>query len=64
MLEHQKKVLSGVSNNPYLFKKELLKSLKWLNHDELAELQKWLKQKYGDRYASIIANDFLGGMSA
>ncbi len=64
MLEHQKKVLSGVSNNPYLFKKELLKSIKWLNHDDLAELQKWLKNKYGERYAGIITSEFFGGMSA
>ncbi len=60
MLEHQKKVLSGVSNNPYLFRKELLKSLHWLKHDELAELREWVKLKYGANYEQLITEVFYG----
>jgi hypothetical protein len=38
MLEHQKLVLEKVSNDRELFRKELLKSLKWLKSYEIYKL--------------------------
>ncbi|PKQ64859.1 hypothetical protein BZG02_03125 [Labilibaculum filiforme] len=43
MLEHQKFVLKSVSGQDHLFRKELLKSLNWLNGSEQIELFNWLK---------------------
>ena len=54
MLELQKKVLNGVSNDKGLFKKELIKSLAWLNSFELKELKKWLMAKFYDVHRDII----------
>nr|WP_319398945.1 hypothetical protein [uncultured Carboxylicivirga sp.] len=55
MLEHQKKVLTSVSENPELFKKELEKSLQWLNHEEQNQFKEWVKEKYESHYPKIIA---------
>lgn len=54
MLEHQKKVLKAVADNEELFRKELLKSMVWLNSEELMLLRKWLKQEYWDTHKNII----------
>lgn len=54
MLEHQKVVLKGVADNLQLFKKELAKSLKWLNPTELTELIKWLTNEFGDTHKKVI----------
>ncbi len=60
MLEHQKKVLSGVSNNPYLFRKELVKSFKWLNVSEIEDFKKWVRRKFGELYPQLISEVFCG----
>ncbi|TLX77628.1 hypothetical protein E9993_03015 [Labilibacter sediminis] len=54
MLEHQKKVLLGVADNPYLFRKEILKSLSWLSIQEVEELYLWVKKEFGIYYAHIL----------
>lgn len=43
MLEHQKFVLKSVLGQDFLFRKELLKSMNWLNEKEQIELFDWLK---------------------
>jgi len=58
MLEHQKLVLKGVDNNRQLFKKELSKSLNWLNSDELDKLKSWVLENYFNRYNEIINDVF------
>jgi hypothetical protein len=54
MLEHQKKVLQNVANNEELFKKELYKSLAWLNTHDLALLKVWLRNNYWGTYSTLI----------
>jgi len=54
MLEIQKKVLAGVSNDKNLFKKELIKSHSWLNAFELKELKKWLIDNFYHKYKDVI----------
>ena len=48
MLELQKLVLMNVCNNSKLFKKELRKSLAWLNSAELTKLRIWLRENFWD----------------
>ncbi len=54
MLEHQKIVLKGVSGDKRLFKKELLKSLTWLNAHELTQLRLWLRENFYHQHSDII----------
>jgi hypothetical protein len=58
MLEHQKIVIDKVSTDRDLFRKELIKSLKWLSHDEIIELQKWVKEKYWNIHKEVIKEVF------
>lgn len=53
MLEHQKMVLQNVAWNQDLFRKELLKSLSWLNEEEQEQLYIWLSKNF-DYYNDII----------
>jgi hypothetical protein len=48
MLDYVKIVLSKVSFDRRLFRKEYRKSLSWLSHNEINELRSWLRQQ---RYA-------------
>jgi hypothetical protein len=54
MLEHQKMVLVNVDYNDDLFRKELQKSLVWLNSNDLINLRVWLKEKYWNTHREII----------
>lgn len=58
MLEHQKKVLLGISDDPCLFRKEIIKSLSWLSVKEAEELYKWVKKEFGLYYAHIVGEIF------
>ncbi|NJM16554.1 MAG: hypothetical protein HC896_15320 [Bacteroidales bacterium] len=58
MLEHQMKVLKGVAEDARLFRKELIKSKKWLNQGELLKLKKWLFTNFGPKHHEIV-NDVL-----
>ncbi len=58
MLEHQKTVLKGVSNNKQLFKKELVKSLGWLNNSELTVFIKWVNDNYYNLHGDVINEVF------
>ena len=58
MLKHQKTVLKGVRNNRILFKKELIKSLQWLNNRELSQLIKWVRENFYREYAEVIREVF------
>ena len=61
MLELQCLVLEKVSDNSNLFKKELEKSVKWLNNNDLLELKRRLLSKYNTKHIDLI-NDVLGGI--
>jgi len=54
MLEHQKMVIKGVSEIKNLFKKEIIKSLAWLNRDDQSQLLKWLMQNFMQQHPDII----------
>lgn len=54
MLEYSKTILSKVSFDPILFKKELRKSLSWVNQNEQKLLIQWCILEFGTRYGHII----------
>jgi hypothetical protein len=58
MLEHQKLILEKVSNDRELFRKELLKSLKWLKSYEIYKLHAWLRQRFYMTHYDIIKDVF------
>ncbi|MFW5700805.1 MAG: hypothetical protein ACOCWM_03860 [Cyclobacteriaceae bacterium] len=58
MLEHQKIVLRNVADNMELFKKELIKSLAWLNAHEITQLRRWLKENYRTTHKGILDEVF------
>jgi hypothetical protein len=54
MLELQKLVLQNVAYNKGLFRKELLKSCRWLNSQDLQELYKWLENNFWETHKDVI----------
>lgn len=54
MLEMTKLVLQRVSFDSRLFKKELVKALKWLKKEEALALQAWCIATFGSQYANLI----------
>ena len=57
MLEFSKKILNKVSFDKNLFKKELKKSLRWLNKKEISLLKIWALGTFS-QYKSIIGEVF------
>ena len=58
MLEFCKNVLQKVSFDHILFKKELTKSLQWINEADAESLRLWCLEMYGNEYADIIQQAF------
>lgn len=59
MLELTKKILTKVSFDAHLFKKELNKALKWItNAEEIKKFQEWCIVEFGAKYPIIIKNAF------
>ena len=58
MLEHQKILLEQLSYDKDLFRKEIVKSFKWLKSYEIIRLHHWLKDKYGRSHADVIQDVF------
>lgn len=58
MLELCKTVLNGVHEDKKLFKKELNKSLSWLNSEDQVKLQIWVKKNFYKEHADIIDKIF------
>lgn len=54
MLEHQKWIIRNLSGDNELFKKELYKSLAWLEKEEIEELVEWLNSNYWDTNSNEI----------
>jgi hypothetical protein len=54
MLEHQKIVLKGVHEDKSLFRKELLKSMKWLQEGEQAEFRTWVRQNFAKEHPEVL----------
>lgn len=49
MLEYTKIILEKVSFDPRIFRKELRKSVNYINKEEYGHLKAWVKQKFGKR---------------
>ncbi len=58
MLDHQKIILEQLSHDKELFRKEIIKSFKWLKSYEIIMLRKWLKENYSETHAEIIHEVF------
>lgn len=58
MYEMSKKVLTRVSFDRRLFKKELLKSRKWLKPKESVMLKAWCLATFGHVYKDVIVEVF------
>lgn len=58
MLEFCKRVLTNVSFDRLLFRKELKKAIKWVKKEELIQLREWCQNKFGHVYSDIIAESF------
>jgi hypothetical protein len=54
MLELQQFVLENVSENKSLFEKELRKSFKWLEKEDLCKLYYWSIGKFSQQYHNLI----------
>jgi len=54
MLELQKFVLQRVYDDAILFKRELIKSVKWLSSADIEKLKQWVLLEFGNIYPDII----------
>ncbi len=58
MLDYSKKLLSKVSFDRQLFKKELKKSIAWIKKEERLTLQIWCLSTFGHLYKDVIVESF------
>ena len=58
MFEYTKQILTKVSFDRMLFRKELKKAMKWLKSDERRMLMVWCLATFGQRYSDIINEVF------
>lgn len=58
MLDHQKSILQNLSDDKDLFRKEIVKSFRWLKSYEIIQLHKWLKDNYGKTHKDVIEEIF------
>jgi len=64
MLELSKKILEKVSFDHSLFRKELRKSLKWIDPKERMALKAWCLATFGAGYSDIVTEVFESSISA
>ena len=57
-LEFYKTILEKVSFDQVLFKKELVKSIQWINTTDAKSLREWCIEMYGNKYSDIIQQAF------
>jgi hypothetical protein len=58
MIDYAKIILPKVSFSEYLFKKELVKCVQWVEADEVQELYEWCYMNFKDLYADILEEVF------
>ena len=58
MLEMTKTVLSRVSFDKHLFKKEFIKALKWLRNEEKLQLRTWVLATFAGTHKEVIIEVF------
>lgn len=59
MMEYAKVILWGVSFWKALFKKELIKIIKWSNSTEHAELRNYCYEMYSDMHPDVLDEVFI-----
>lgn len=58
MFEYTKQILTKVSFDRVLFRKELKKAMKWLKSDERRMLMVWCLATFGSTYSDVIREVF------
>ena len=58
LLEYSKLILSRVSFCPELFKRELQKSIKVLEMQEISMLRIWCLNEFGKEYPDVLVDSF------
>jgi len=58
MLEHQKILLRQVSFDKELFRREIIKSFRWLKSYEIIMLHDWLEKHFGRTHSEVIRDVF------
>lgn len=58
MLETSKYILKQVSFDRFLFKKELIKAIKWLKKEDQLLLQAWCLATFGMAYKDVVLEAF------
>jgi hypothetical protein len=58
MLDFSKMILEKVSFDKTLFRKELMKAIKWIEPNEKAQLRAWCLNTFGDEFSSEILEVF------
>mgnify|MGYP003541697079 CR=1 FL=1 len=58
MLDQQINLLKKLSYDKRLFKREILRSFRWLKSYEIIKLYKWLKENYGKTHSDVIQDVF------
>ena len=58
MLEFCKNILEKVSFDHLLFKKELTKSIQWVNASDAKNLRDWCIETHGSKYYAVIQQAF------
>jgi hypothetical protein len=60
MIEYAKTILPRISYSEGLFRKELMKCIRWSKPDELHELKRWCQRVFYKQYQEIIDEAFAG----
>ena len=58
MLDQQINLLKKLSYDKRLFKREILRSFRWLKSYEILKLHKWLIENYGKTHGDVIQDVF------
>lgn len=58
MLEYAKIILPKVTFSKFLFKKELLKCIKWMKPSERTEFKQWCFLNFNTEYSDILNEAF------
>jgi hypothetical protein len=58
MLEHQKLILAKLSHDKSMFRKEIIKSFRWLKSYEIIQLHRWLRDNFRRKHADTIQEVF------
>jgi hypothetical protein len=58
MLDYQMSILKKVSYDKELFRKEIIKSFRWLKSYEIIQLHFWLKKNFEKSHGEIIRDIF------